>query len=195
MLSRNKLLFLIATIQVLFFSGWYYLESKKLNEPTSKTILVKTVPVDPRDFLSGNYLILRYEFSNLLIQKNIRSERSRKAEEKIYYPIQENEKTEGNGAESKKTETEIYAVLKKDNIWYVPDYFSYKKPSLSNDQVAIKGKYNKYSREIEYGIEKYFINEDNKEPKMEDKVEVSLIVGDDSIARIKNVMVNDIPFK
>ena len=37
------------------------LESKKLNEPTSKTILVKTVPVDPRDFLSGNYSI----FSNI----------------------------------------------------------------------------------------------------------------------------------
>ena len=86
-------------------------------------------------------------------------------------------------------------VLKKNDLWYVPDYFSLEKPSIKNDQVVIKGKFNKASQQIEYGIEKYFINENIKEPKFGDKVEVSLTVGDDLTARIKSLIINDIEFK
>ena len=70
MLSKNKLLFLVVAIQALFFIGWYYLEYNKLHNPSSKVILVKTIPVDPRDYLSGNYFTLRYEFSDLWHFKN-----------------------------------------------------------------------------------------------------------------------------
>jgi len=48
---------------------------------------------------------------------------------------------------------------------------------------------------IEYGIEKYFINENTKAPKIDDKVEVILIVGEDLTPRIKNLIVNDVEFK
>ena len=185
MLSKNKLVFLIATIQVLFFSGWYYLESKKLNEPTSKTILVKTVPVDPRDFLSGNYFILSYEFSNFW-NYAYQSEKIRTTGEKIYAFLLD-------GNQFKKDGAEIYVVLKKNNLWYIPDYFSLEKPSIKKDEVLIKGRYNAFTKNIEYGIEKFFINQNKKEPKMGDKVEVTLIVGNDLTARIKNVFINGIP--
>jgi uncharacterized membrane-anchored protein len=185
MLSKNKLIFLIATIQVLFFSSWYYLESKKLNEPTSKIILVKTVPVDPRDFLSGNYFILSYEFSNFENYAN-QSEKIRTSGEKIQALLLD-------GDQYKNNETEIYVVLKKNNLWYIPDYFSLEKPSIKDDEVLIKGKYNPYIKSIAYGIEKFFINENRKEPKMGDKVEVTLIVGNDLTPKIKNVIINGIP--
>ena len=66
---------------------------------------------------------------------------------------------------------------------------------IKNNQVAIKGRYNKISQKIEYGIEKYFINENIKEPKMGDKVEVILSVEDDLTPRIKNVLINNIPLE
>lgn len=171
MSHKNKLLFLVAAIQVLFFVGWYCLEHNKLHNPESQTILVKTVPVDPRDYLSGNYLTLRYEFSDLWRFKG---------------KNQSIKEASGN---------EIYAVLKKDGSSYVPDYVSLEKPLVRDDQVVIKGKYTGNFGRIEYGIEKYFINENTKEPKREDKVEVMLVVGDDLTARIKNLVVNDNEFK
>jgi uncharacterized membrane-anchored protein len=184
MLSKNKLLILIATIQILFFTGWYYLEYKKLHNPISKIILVKTVPVDPRDYLSGNFFTLRYEFSD------------------FWYFGDNSEKIKQTGTEinaflqkSGETGNEIYAVLKKNDIWYVPDYFSLEKPLIKNDQVIIKGKFNKASQLIDYGIEKYFINENIKEPKFGDKLEVMLVVGDDLTARIKSLIINGNEFK
>jgi uncharacterized membrane-anchored protein len=170
MSRKNKLLLLVVIIQVLFFIGWYCLEHNKLYNPESKTIMVKTVPVDPRDYLSGNYLTLRYEFNDLWRFKG----KSRNIKE-----------ASGN---------EIYAVLKKDGSWYVPDYVSLERPLVRDDQVVIKGKYTGNFGFIEYGVEKYFINENTKEPKREDKVEVILIVGDDLTARIKSVMINGSEF-
>lgn len=184
MLSKNKLLVLIAVIQVLFFTGWYYLEYKKLHNPKSKIILVKTVPVDPRDYLSGNYFTLKYEFSDLWYFRD-KNERIKETGTKIHAFLQKSGEA-GN---------EIYAVLKKKDLWYVPDYFSLEKPSINSNQVAIKGKYNRASQQIEYGIEKYFINENIKEPKFGDKVEVSLLVGDDLTARIKSLVINGNEFK
>lgn len=184
MLSKNKLLILIATIQVLFFTGWYYLEYKKLHNPKSKIILVKTVPADPRDYLSGNYFTLRYEFSDFwFLENNNKGIKQKRTE--INEFIQK----------SRKTGNDIYAVLKKKDLWYVPDYFSLEKPSIKNDQVAIKGKINKDLQQIDYGIEKYFINEKIQEPKFGDKLEVKLVVGDDLTAKIKSLVINDVEFK
>ncbi|MDP2830646.1 MAG: GDYXXLXY domain-containing protein, partial [Candidatus Omnitrophota bacterium] len=36
---------------------------------TGKTVLLETVPVDPRDFLRGDYVILRYKISTLDLQQ------------------------------------------------------------------------------------------------------------------------------
>ena len=184
MLSKNKLLILIATIQILFFTGWYYLEYKKLHNTISKIILVKTVFADPRDYLSGNYFTLRYEFSDLWFFAN-NSERIKQTGTEINQFLHKSGET-GN---------EIYAVLKKNDIWYVPDYFSLEKPSIQNDQVVIKGKFNKASQQIDYGIEKYFINENIKEPKFGDELEVMLVVGDDLTAKIKSLVINGNEFK
>lgn len=171
MSHKNKLLFLVVAIQILFFTGWYCLEHSRLHNPSSKVILVKTIPVDPRDYLSGNYLTLRYEFTDLWRFKSKNKN------------IQE------------ASNNEIYTVLKKDGSWYVPDYISLEKPLVRDDQIAIKGKYTGSFGRIEYGIEKYFINENTKEPKREDKVEVLLTVGDDFTARIKGLIVNGTEFQ
>ena len=49
--------------------------SKQQIMRTGKTILLETVPVDPRDFLRGDYVILRYKISTLDLQQ-VKSEKS-----------------------------------------------------------------------------------------------------------------------
>ena len=92
------------------------------------------------------------------------------------------------------TNNEIYVVLKKQGALYIPDYISSKKPLIRDDQVVIKGKYINNGMNIEYGIEKYFINENTKPLTINDKVEVVLIIGEDLKPRIKNLIVNGIDF-
>src|SRR6266513_149736 len=48
-------------VQLLFFAGWTVRE--QVRAASGPSILVKVVPVDPRDLLRGQYLRLAYEFS------------------------------------------------------------------------------------------------------------------------------------
>ena len=169
-MNKNKLIALIAIVQIMFFVIWYFLENHKLNNPKSQEILVKTYPIDPRDYLSGNYFILNYQISNI-------------------NNFDENKKID------KTKKTEIFAILKKDKTLYIPDYISLEKPLIRDDQVAIIGTYNPNNFRIEYGIEKYFINENTKEPDREKNIEVLLIIGEDYSARIKAVLVDGVEFK
>jgi uncharacterized membrane-anchored protein len=58
-----KLLVGVVVFQILFFAGWAVREEMRFLPGAGESILVRTVPVDPRDLLSGQYMALRYEFS------------------------------------------------------------------------------------------------------------------------------------
>jgi uncharacterized membrane-anchored protein len=169
--KRNILLLILVLLQAGFFLSWSIIEYSKLYNPKAKDIFVKTIPIDPRDFISGNYFILHYRFNNI-------REFRRKAKN-LY----------------KKQNNTIYATLEKKDKYYVPIYVSHIKPQkIKKNQAVIKGKIKKYGR-LEYGIEKYFINEGTKEPNLrKDKIEVLLAVGTDFSARIKKLYVNDKEF-
>ena len=169
--KRNILLLILAGLQAVFFLSWSVIEYSKLSNPKAQDILVKTIPIDPRDFISGNYFILRYKFNNIWDFK--------KKPGNLY-------KKQGNT---------IYAILEKEDKYYVLNYISYTKPQkIKQNQAVIKGAVVKYKR-LEYGIEKYFINEGTKEPNTrEDKIEVLLTIGTDSSPRIKKLYVNDKEF-
>jgi len=163
--NRKNLLGLVVLLQVAFFATWFYLEESKLTDPKATTILVKTIPVDPRDLISGNYFVLNYEFS--------RSWGFKKRGGKLY----------------RNSGRDVFAVLKKDKERFVPDYFVFKKPKIAKDKVVIKGKV-KDGRFI-FGIEKYFINENQKEPNArKDVVEVRLVIDEDLQPRIMDLIVN-----
>ena len=169
--KRNTLVFLVG-IQAIFFLSWFFIEHSKLSDPKSKDILVKIVPIDPRDFISGNYFILRYEFGSAL--------RFKKKKPRDLY---------------KKQGKTIYAILEKEGKYYKPNYIKYSKPQkIKESQIAIKGKIGRRGR-LEYGIEKYFINENTREPNpREDNIEVLLTIGEDFLPRIKKLYVNNKEF-
>lgn len=172
MAKKNIIILVIAILQAAFFISWFAVEGAKLSDPKSKVITVKILPFDPRDYISGNYLALRYEFSSAFSFKN----------------------RDSNSGRYDAAEKEVYAVLTKQGDSYIPGYFSYTKPKIKEDQVAIKGKAQIYGS-FTYGIEKYFIGENVKQPNfVKDKVEAVLVIDDECNAMIKNLLVNGAKF-
>lgn len=104
---------------------------------TGKTVFLETVPVDPRDFLRGDYVILRYKISTIDLQQ-IQSEKS-------YY----------------KQGERVYVKLEPKERFWEARAIKIKMP-VSDNGVYIKAKvkycYNK-KLELNYGIESYFVPE------------------------------------
>ncbi len=60
---KTKLLSLVVGLQVLWVIGTVILQEAKLSQGT--VVRLETRPVDPRDLLRGDYVILNYELSTL----------------------------------------------------------------------------------------------------------------------------------
>jgi len=104
---------------------------------TGKTILLETVPIDPRDFLRGDYVILRYKISTIDLQQ-IESE-------KDYY---------GQGER-------VYIKLEPRERFWETRAVQTKKPVSDNGlylKARVKYCYDK-KLELNYGIESYFVPE------------------------------------
>lgn len=103
--------------------------SSELTLRTGKAVLLKTVPVDPRDLFRGDYVILRYEISQLPEKYDFKSDQK------------------------------VYVVLNVDesNIATI-DYVSEKQPKNEFFIKGIVRKKYRRSR-IEYGIESFFVKE------------------------------------
>ncbi|MBU0548631.1 MAG: GDYXXLXY domain-containing protein [Candidatus Omnitrophica bacterium] len=138
---------------------------------TGKTVLLETVPVDPRDFLRGDYIILRYKISTIDLQQ-IQSEESYYGQgERVYVKLEPKEKFwEARAVETKKPVS--------DNGVYI--------------KARVKYCYNK-KLELNYGIESYFVPEGEGkdiEKNMrgnKSSVEVEVLVDTSGNAIIKKV--------
>ncbi|MBS0659042.1 MAG: GDYXXLXY domain-containing protein [Verrucomicrobia bacterium] len=64
---KIRALWLVLLLQILVIGGLYAYRAVGLS---AGTIRLRTVPVDPRDLLRGDYVILRYEISHLTSQAN-----------------------------------------------------------------------------------------------------------------------------
>jgi len=110
----------------------------KHNEITThgKIVILKTEPVDPRDPFRGDYLNLQYDIST------------------IADPLTEIQKKEV--LQSRK----IYAVLKKEDYYYVLDHFSTTKPNKNVTYIrgGVWGDLSNMIR-VQYNIESYFVPE------------------------------------
>ncbi|MDR1960338.1 MAG: GDYXXLXY domain-containing protein [Planctomycetaceae bacterium] len=99
------------------------------------TIQVTTVPVDPRDLFRGDYVILRYGFSNIGNTGTIPHDAA----------------VTGNGREQT-----VFVTMRQDGDIWKPVYISVKRPK---DGVFLRGVRKRHSCEIVYGIESYFVQE------------------------------------
>lgn len=154
--KTQTILFLIALTIQIFIVASVPLKQLRVKQ-TGKTVLIKTAPYDPYDFLSGYYMRLNFEISNAdnFGQTDLDIEEQR-------------EKT-------------VYSIIQKgeNDIWH-PLRITVDKPEeLGADAIFIKGKL-RYGR-IKYGIEKFYIPETERET-MADKLRQN---SDDTLVKIK----------
>jgi uncharacterized membrane-anchored protein len=172
-MNKKLVFYLVSFLWVAVIAG--VVISKHEIIRTGQTVLLETVPVDPRDLLRGDYVILSYKISALDMSK-IKSD-------KPYYKI---------------GEVVFVKVEPKEKFWEAAAVGS--KKGAYGDGVYLKGRvrnnYPANSIELDYGIESYFVSEGQGreiEKNMrgaKSSVEVQAVVSPCGEALIKNIYVN-----
>jgi uncharacterized membrane-anchored protein len=135
---------------------------------TGKTVILQTAPVDPYDFLRGYYQVLSYNISGENDLKKLPGWTDL-PKAKIPCPVGSNcQELEKN--HYVRSGTSFYVVLEapkdapnsgRPKAWK-PVRVSLEQPAnLPENQIAIKGKYNGWR--MEYGLETYYMPEDERE--------------------------------
>ena len=171
---KNRIvLIVVSALFVVIALAMIYSKEKVLTDGT--VIELETQPVDPRDLLRGDYVILSYKINNVNFDKEF------------------GEVTPGR---------EVFAQLeKRGKYWEIKKAYSEVQPDMG---VFIQGivKENRWQRNrVDYGIESYFVPE-GKGKKIEnlmgwntkDKITVEVAVDKEGKAVIKQLLLNGQPY-
>jgi uncharacterized membrane-anchored protein len=126
-----------------------------------RTVILQTVPVDPYDLLRGYSQTLRYNISNIDTLKQL-SDRDGLLQEK-----------EDDSLTPIPAKTTIYVILESPNsaasegkppLPWTPVAISSKLPTnLPANQIVLRGEKSRYSPWVDYGLETYYIPEDQRD--------------------------------
>ena len=133
-MEKNKVFILIGIFWLIIIIA--FIATKEFTLLTGKQILLKTVPVDPRDLFRGDYVILRYEISALNLN-NIPAD---------YTDFESGDK--------------IYVSLHKEDGYGIPAKIY--RDSPKSEELFLKGVVKDVHGKklaVEYGIESYFVPE------------------------------------
>lgn len=178
---------LLVLLQAAFFGGWIWREQSA----DGVTIVVETVPVDPRDLLRGQYFQLNYDFE---IPSRFDSasvpEASLLPGETVYAALAADNKDRyfpkryGNSlAKLRRTLAELYRF---------EDPFAGDPPRI----VVIQGttKTAGGRKYFDFGINRFFVPEGTPEPSRLAVIEVELRVTKDLTPQIRSVLVDGKPW-
>ncbi|MBX4954010.1 GDYXXLXY domain-containing protein [Rhizobium lentis] len=144
-------------------------------------VLLKTAPVDPRDFLRGDYVILNYDISTVPVQ------------------------TISGGVPTEPGERTLWVRLKKqgDGFWTVSESAFHALPPqpetviLRSHPFYSSGLAAGDSVRVEYGIERYYVPEGQGKPIEEARndgaVAIMARVSPDGSAQIRSLLVDGKP--
>ena len=173
---KLKLLILVLALQ----TGWL-LATVALQEhalAVGKAILLETQPVDPRDLLSGDYLMLRYKISE--VPGN------------LFSPPIKNDLAPG---------TKVFVALAPGtNQFYVVTRASTNAFAPTANEVLLKGtRANRWwnatnSVRVEYGIERYYVAEGTGNPPR-GKLTAQAVVPASGRASLKQVYLDGQPYE
>jgi uncharacterized membrane-anchored protein len=137
--SREHLILLLAVgFQVIVLLSMIALRATPLL--TGSTILVRVVPIDPRDFFRGDYVVLGYEFSRIPPEgiDGLPKERSR-----------------SNASQWLGKDVYVTLVPDPDGQHWQTETMSLQRPS---EGTYIRGTVTDFGR-LEFGIEAYYVQE------------------------------------
>ncbi|PCK86406.1 hypothetical protein CPT32_13465 [Rhizobium sophoriradicis] len=144
-------------------------------------VLLKTAPVDPRDFLRGDYVVLNYDISTVPVQ------------------------TVSGGIPAEPGERTLWVRLKKqgDGFWTVTESSFQTLPPqpetviLRSQPFYSGGLAAGDSIRVEYGIERYYVPEGQGKPLEEARndgnVAIAVRVSPDGSAQIRSLLVDGKP--
>lgn len=127
-------------------------------------IMLKTVPVDPRDFFRGDYVRLNFEIN--------------RAPKALYQGAQD----------LNNRERPVFVVLKKQDTYAGIDYITDTRPSKDTTYLEAKGKsYAGGEIILDYGFDRFFV-EENTGLQYETAVRKSKVYGSFKVLRGKAVL-------
>lgn len=171
----NKiLLFCAISLQICFVLSIPII--KEMHIRGGKTIIVKTIPVDPRSLFRGDYITLNYEFSQLDLKKV--------THDKNYFH---------------KGQRVFVKLAKIGDDWEANQVSSRPIKNIHPNEILLVGSVNRWptrdSINIAYGIESYFVPEGEGkyiEKKISDKkVTVKLSIDRKGIASVRKIFIDN----
>lgn len=133
-MNKKKIFLIIGVFWIVLIGG--FIGIKEFTLKTGNEVLLKTVPVDPRDLFRGDYVILRYEISTIDANAFALNVSDFKVEDKIYATLN----------------------IDKDRIGNVSNISKQAPESGNFIKGTVKSAYGNRLT-IEYGIESYFVPE------------------------------------
>lgn len=147
-------------------------------------VLLETAPVDPRDFLRGDYVTLRYKISDIPI---------------AFLPAVPSNGSQAGAMEDAFAGRKIYVVLEPHGQFYEAVAAGFEVPKVPGNQAVIRGtvtperwRWRTGSVHVNYEIERYYVPEGAGNPR--GKVTVKAVLGSDGAALIKEVFVDGKPY-
>ena len=175
-MKRNAwLLILVVGLQVLWMVATAMTKEHELR--SGAVVLLETMPVDPRDWLRGDYVTLNYAISRLPAR--------------LFAGLLPAEKSQGKA---------VYVLLEKQGQFHHAVSASLDALAPANGQIMVRGTIewadsNRTSGDVRvrYGIERYYVPEG--EGNLRGKVTVRAAVAKDGAVLIKELMLDGKPFK
>lgn len=156
----------------------YVIESRAEILRSGAEVLLKTTPVDPRDFLRGDYVVLNYEISSVPAKTVVGP-----------LPAEAGEQT-------------MWVRLKKqpDGFWGIAESSFQPLPEQAESVVLKSRPFYTYAVNatddirVEYGIERYYVPEGQGKPleeaRQDGHVAVAARISGDGTAQIRNLLVD-----
>jgi uncharacterized membrane-anchored protein len=171
---KLKALILVLALQTAWVLGTTFVQERSLANGT--LILLETRPVDPRDLLRGDFVILNYAISTVPVN--------------AFVPSRTNAPPPGQA---------VYVLLERRGEFHEVVRASTGKLTPGDGQVVLQGTCRYWwdagpgtPARIEYGLERYFVREGTGNPSGKLTVQVAVPASGHGV--IKEVLVNGKPY-
>jgi uncharacterized membrane-anchored protein len=171
---KLKLLILILALQTAWILGTSFVQERALTN--GKVVLLETRPVDPRDFLRGDYLILSYKISDVPLD--------------LFTPPRTNGLAPGQT---------VYVALEPRGQYHEVVRASTEPIEPSSEYVVLKGRTRTWwggnartTPHLDYGLERYYVREGTGNPR--GKITVQVAVPASGQGSIKQVFLDGKPY-
>ncbi|HTQ31180.1 MAG TPA: GDYXXLXY domain-containing protein [Opitutaceae bacterium] len=169
-MNRTKWFVLVVAAQAVFLLGWAGWHEHIRG--TAPIILLQTHPIDPRDLLRGDYLMLNYDISTPPLPAELRWEGKRPA------------------AAAVRSGTEVCVVLARRGRYYEAMRVTREEPLVAPDEIWVHGTLADPRRgRVTYGIEEYFVPEGKGAPPFGAHIEVEASVSSSHRLYVHRVLV------